>query len=353
MSLRRCRGRSPSLMFRMPAIEMVGRGWGVGLASEQRRRLVLTFYLILVASILAMDRLTAPASEPVKDQLIFISNADSIDAGRQSNSVYRIGLDGRGSKRLVGSIPHGEGYLRITDIDCEPGSQQLVIASHRQDLNGFHHAMLDGSGLHLDQPAEGDLLAGTRQIALASDGVNIIVSRQFEEFAEPRFGLVRGDLFARHFDIFRAPTAERSYISPDFSPTGRQLAYVIRRHHNDSGWTSRLIIANSAGRKESVTYETRRQISDVAWSPTGEWLALVVDRQIYRMHPFGGAALTQLTDHLGGADVPRWSPDGARISYVSPSTFAGQNQLFVMNTDGSGKRRVANILGEVVNGCWV
>ncbi len=323
------------------------------LAGEQRRRLIFTIYLIVVASILAMDRLAAPTSEPVKDQLIFISDADAIDARRQSNSVYRIGLDGRGLMRIVGAIPHGDGYLRSTDIDCESISQQLVIASHRHDLNGFHHAMLDGSGLHLDRPAEGDFLAATRQIALAPDGVGIIVSRQFGEFSEPRFGLVAGDLFNRHFDIFRAPTAERSYISPDFSPTGRQLAYVIRRHHNDSGWTSRLIIANSAGRKESVIYETRRQISDVAWSPTGAWLALVVDRQIYRMHPFGGAALSQLTDHLGGAGAPRWSPDGAQISYVAPSTFAGQNQLFVMDADGSGKRRIANIRGDLVNGCWV
>lgn len=326
---------------------------------------IITAYVLAVLILFAgrqlASNLRASASEPVSNALIFISNADSIDAGRGSNSVYRIGLDGRGGgagthptlKRIVGSIPHGVGYLRISDIDCDSASQQLVIASHRHDLNGFHHAMLDGSGLHLDRPAEGNLLAATRQIALAPDGTGIVVSRQFEGFAEPRFGLVRGDLLARHFDIFRVPTAERSYLSPDFSPTGRQLAYVIKRHHNDSGWSSRLIIANSAGRKESVTYETRRQISDVAWSPTGEWLALVVDRQIYRMHPFGGAALTRLTDHLGGADAPRWSPDGMRISYVSPSTFAGQNQLIVMNADGSGKRRVANIRGEVVNGCWV
>jgi WD40 repeat protein len=255
-------------------------------------------------------------------------------------------------KRIVGSIPHGEGYLRTTDIDCHAASQGLVIASHRRDLNGFHHALLDGSGLHLDQPAMGDLLSATRQIAIAPDGMGIVVSRQFEGFAEPRFGLVRGDLFTRRFGIFRAPTVDRSYISPDFSPSGRQLAYVVRRHHDDSGWSSRLIISNSAGRKESAAYETRRQISDVAWSPTGEWLALVVDGQVYRMHPFGGAVLTRLTDHLGGATSPRWSPDGAQISYVAPSTFRGQNQLFVMKADGSSKRRVANIHGDLVNGCW-
>ena len=155
--------------------------------------------MLAVVSILLVDRLAAPASEVVENALLFISDADSIDAGRNSNSVYRVALDGTGMKRIVGSIPHGDSYLRISDIDCDPRSQQLVIASHRRDLNGFHHALLDGSGLHLDKPAAGDPLSATRDIALAPDGVNIIVSRQFEEFSEPRFGLVFGDLMSRRF----------------------------------------------------------------------------------------------------------------------------------------------------------
>ena len=107
------------------------------------------------------------------------------------------------------------------------------------------------------------------------------------------------------------------------------------------------------GGMEQVIYETRRQLSDVAWSPTGEWLALVMDGQVYRMHPYGGAVLARLTDHPGGATSPRWSPDGERISYVTASTFPGHQQIMLMNADGSGKRRVTNIRGSVRNGCWV
>lgn len=324
---------------------------------RSHRTNIITAYVMAVVLIFVGRQLVAPiifpASEPVENALIFISDSDSIDAGRDSNSVYRIGLDGRGLKRIVGSIPHGEGYLRSTDIDCHAPTQQLVIASHQRNLNGFHHALLDGTGLHLDKPAAGGSLSATRQIAIAPDGTDIVVSRQFEGFAEPRFGLVRGDLLTRRFGIFRAPTAERSYISPDFSPTGRQLAYIIQRHDDSASWASRLVIANSGGRKESVIYETRRRISDVSWSPTGVWLALVVDGQIYRMHPFGGADLTRLTDHVGGATSPRWSLDGKRISYVARSTFPGNQQIMTMNADGSDKQRVINIRGAVTNGCWV
>ncbi|MCY3832473.1 MAG: hypothetical protein OXG85_05620 [Chloroflexi bacterium] len=192
-----------------------------------RGRTIVTIYLLIVASILLADRLAAPSPASVENELIFISDTNSIDASRDSNSVYRIGVDGTGLKRIVGSIAHGDGYLRIADIDCEPVSQQLLIASQRQDLNGFHHALLDGSGLHLDQPAAGDPLTSLRQIALAPDGMRVIVSRQYREFAQPRFGLVAGDLSSRVYASVKPPTAERSYLAPVWSPAGDRIAYII------------------------------------------------------------------------------------------------------------------------------
>ena len=147
--------------------------------SGKLRKDIVTLYLIVVTSILWLDQFWAGAPSTSDGDLIFISDTDSIDAGRASNAAYRIGLDGGGLKRIVGSIPHGDGYLRISDIDCHAASQSLVIASQRHDLNGFYHALLDGSKLHLDRPAAGRLLTSLRHIALAPDGVAVIVSRQY------------------------------------------------------------------------------------------------------------------------------------------------------------------------------
>lgn len=340
------------------------QGQGGDIRMRSRRTNIITAYVMAVVILFLGRQLTShmrlPAGEPVENALIFISDADSIDAGRQSNSVYRIGVDGSGlgagaqpsMKRVVGSIPHGETYLRISDIDCDAASQQLVIASHRPDLNGFHHALLDGSGLHFDKPAAGDLLSATREIALAPDGMGILVSRQDPAFAEPRFGLVAGDLFTRFYEVIKPAAAGLSYHSPVWSPSDRRIAYIIERHNRDLTKTYQIATASPSGASEAIVYETALRISDLNWSPTGEWLAVAVDRQVYRIHRYGGE-LIRLTDHLGGATSPRFSPDGAQISYVAPSTFPGQNQLFVMNADGSRKRRVANIRGDVVNGCWV
>lgn len=331
---------------------------------------IVTLYLLAVASLLLLDLLWSPAAAPVEetaspaifmreavgtrvsDALVFISDTDSIDAGRQSNSVYRVGLDGRGLKRIVGSIPHGDGYLRTTDIACAAASQALVIASHRRDLNGFHHAMLDGTGLHLDQPAAGDLLSATRQIAVAPAGADILVSRRDLAFAEARFALVAGDLLSREFKTIKHPRAEQSYVSPVWSPDNSRFAYIIERHQPDMRPMYALASAAPDGSDEGLIHETALTLNDIDWSPKGDWLALEMNRQIYKLRP-DGSGLTRLSSHPAGAASPRWSPDGARISYVAPSSFPGFNQLMTMNADGSEPRQVINIHGALVNGCWI
>ena len=108
----------------------------------------------------------------------------------------------------------------------------------------------------------------------------------------------------------------------------------------------------SAGVYDQVIYETSLKLSDIDWSPDGERLVMAVDRQIHRID-LGEGEIIKLTNHLGGASSPRWSPDGARISFVAPSSFPGFNQLMIMDADGRNIRQVANIRGDVVNGCWV
>ncbi len=320
--------------------------------SARLRRDIVTLYLIVAAGILLLGQMSPASPSGDEGDLIFISDTDSIDAGRGSNSAYRIGLDGSGMKRIVGSIPHGDGYLRISDVDCHAASRSLVIASQRHDLNGFHHALLDGSKLHLDRPATGELLTSLRHIALGPDGVAVIVSRQFKKFSQPRFGLVSGDLASREYSSIKSPSAERSYLSPDWSHDGRQIVYVVEEWLGDSRPLYRLAIAAPDGSDERIIHETTLALTDVAWSPDGEWIAAAIGRQIYKLRA-DGSDLTRLSNHHAGASHPRWSPDSKQISFVAPSSYPGFHQLMVMDADGGKIRRVINVRGEVVNGCWV
>ena len=320
--------------------------------SARLRKDIVTLYLIVVTAILWLDQIGTGLPRSAEGELLFISDTDAIDAGRGSNSVYRIGPDGSGMKRILGSIPHGEGYLRISDIDCHAESQSLVIASGRHDLNGFHHALLDGSKLHLDRPAAGELLTSLRQIALAPDGIAVIVSRQYREFSQPRYGLVSGDLASRAYRSIKSPSAERSTISPDWSPDGGSIAYIVVKRVPDTRPSYGLAIAAPDGRGERVIYDTPLMLTDIAWSPDGKWIAATIGGQLHKLRPDGGD-LTRLSHHQGGISDPRWSPDSRQISYVAPSSYPGFNQLMVVNADGGNIRRVANIRGEMINGCWV
>ncbi len=320
--------------------------------SAKFRKDIITLYLIVVTSILCIDQFGAAAPRAAAGALLFISDTDAIDAGRGSNSVYRIGADGSGMKRILGSIPHGEGYLRISDIDCHAESQSLVIASQRPDLNGFYHAMLDGSKLHLDRPVVGDLLTSLKRIALAPDGISIIVSRQDRAFSPPRDGLVSGDLASRDYSSIKPPSAERSYLSPLWSPAGDSIAYIVVAQAADARPSYSLAIAAPTGDEERIIYDTPLAIEDIDWSPDGEWIALAIGGQLYKLRP-DGRDLRRLSHHQGGIANPRWSPDSGRISYVAPSSYPGFNQLLVMDADGTNIRQVANIRGAVVNGCWV
>lgn len=334
--------------------------------SAKLRKDVVTLYLIVVTAILWLDQIGAGLPRSVQGALLFISDTDPIDAGRESNSVYRIGLDGvayhsdgrpaegtaRNIKRILGSIPHGEGYLRISDIDCHGASQSLVITSGRHDLNGFHHALLDGSKLHLDRPAAGELLTSLQQIALAPDGIAVIVARQFRDFSQPRYGLVSGDLASREYAVIKSPSAARSYVSPLWSPAGNSIAYILVKHAPDTRPSYALAIAMPDGSGERTIYDTPLALTDIAWSPDGTWIAAVIGGQLHKLRPDGGG-LRQLSHHQGGISHPRWSPDSRQISYIAPSSYPGFNQLLVMDADGGNIRRLANIRGALVNGCWV
>lgn len=57
-------------------------------------------------------------------------------------------------------------------------------------------------------------------------------------------------------------------------------------------------------------------------------------RDVYVMNT-DGTGLANLTAHPADDDAPAWSPDGARLAFISDRD-GGYAELFVMNTDGSG-----------------
>jgi len=132
-----------------------------------------------------------------------------------------------------------------------------------------------------------------------------------------------------------ALTSPESIISPAWSPTGQQLAYVsfesrkpvIYVHEVASG--RRRLIANFRGSNSAP-----------AWAPDGRSLAVTLTRdggsQLYTIDANGGEP-RRLTQSSSIDTEPAFSPDGKTIYFVSDR--GGAPQIYRMSASGGSPER--------------
>lgn len=102
------------------------------------------------------------------------------------------------------------------------------------------------------------------------------------------------------------------------------------------GWD----VTQPRGRTREIAFTTDEGTwMSVDLAPNGQWLVFDLLGHIYRL-PVAGGEATSLTQGSGIAinTHPRISPDGASIAFISDRR--GQNNLWVMNADGSNPRPI-------------
>jgi len=129
-----------------------------------------------------------------------------------------------------------------------------------------------------------------------------------------------------------APVPLGSNSAPSLSPDGTKIAF-LHSPKNDGRydiWVTS--ITNADAEQETNT----RNVSDVAWSPAGDWLAYVqnwsedtLEGQISLVHPNGDDAHTVVN-----GDAPDWSPDGKHLLYVH------NGSIWTIDPDGTNPRKL-------------
>jgi dipeptidyl aminopeptidase/acylaminoacyl peptidase len=123
---------------------------------------------------------------------------------------------------------------------------------------------------------------------------------------------------------------------PAWAPDGRRIAFVVHKDLGDSEiW---VVGSNGLHARRLLAVPFAR---DPAWSPDGRQIAFSSDFHVRVMNSDGTGArdLTPFPPHVAIEHYPSWSPDSSRIAF-SVNKANGNNEIYVMNRDGSGRRNL-------------
>ncbi len=120
-------------------------------------------------------------------------------------------------------------------------------------------------------------------------------------------------------DLTRVLFVSDARVSPD----GRIVAFVVTTLSEERDeYLSQIWLVDAAGGDPRRFTTGPRRDTAPRWSPDGARLAFVSEReakkkgQLYVM-PVAGGEPTRLTDLRHGVSAPEWSPDGSRLAFVS------------------------------------
>jgi Tol biopolymer transport system component len=281
------------------------------------------------------------------ERIVFASDRDG--AGFR---IYAIDPDGKSLTRLTtltvaqtasDDLPAWSGLpesLRVQGICCVPG----VVFDSTRDASTEEIYIMRNDGAQLTRLTFNQFR--DLKPAPSPDGTRIA-------FQSNRDGLFQ--IYAMNTDgsgAARLATSAGNDTEPIWSSDGARIAFVSTRDDPDPktcGTTGKPACVTTlyvmgadgsgAARVANVT-----NVSNPSWSANSKQIAFQSNRdgndEIYVVN-VDGSGLARLTNNAASDGHPTWSPEGKRIAFESNRD--GKFQLYVMNADGSNVTRVTDV----------
>lgn len=263
---------------------------------------------------------TSPSWAPDGKTLAFERDVPTPDGPRGEIHVVRI--DGSGDTKIANGFrparsPRG---ARIAFVDLD-----------------HHVVVVRDDGLKLADLGEADLASP----AWSPDGRRLaFTSTSYAIFVASPSGADRPR---------RLTTGRYADFDPLWSPTGRQIAFVRRQPGagRDSNFGQLWVIDAVGRRARRISNEPPgSRFPGFSWSLDERRVVFAAeqaekDGDIYTMDSAGGS-VRRLTANFRYELQPKWSPDGTKIVF---SRFDGVYAIYVMRADGTGVMKITSPSG--------
>ena len=257
-----------------------------------------------------------------------------------ANAELEIEITGAGANQIP---------VAIADFGGQASASRAITSVVRNDLehSGLFR-MVDTSGVTMTEsspPAFGDwkmrgadaVAAGS--VAPSADGR---LEARFRLYDTNRQGQLGGAAFVTSPSMLRAAGHRIADVIYE-KLTGEPGVFSTRIAYVTKSGTNRyeLHIADADGQNAQIALRSREPIISPTWSPDGARLVYVSfenKKPVIYIHTIANGQRTVVANFKGSNSAPAWSPDGRKLAVTLSKE--GGSQIFMINADGSGVQRL-------------